>query len=183
MKPKFQAIRQGESTDPSACNWRPWPLRLPFLIFFGCLCVLPIVAIEFIVRGCSKGCYVFGKSTAETPSQWTNFAYNQFPTVVSLALSLVWALPHHNILRLEPYFRMSAKGGATASDSIFLKYPYTFPLFVPYYAAKNRSVNLSVMDEYVLTVKQTLRRPTVVRHRSVDEFHDHPTDIRHVQSR
>lgn len=134
---KYQSL--GSSlTDPPVCTWRPWSLQRRFMICFAFLCLLLIIALEFIVRGCADGCHVFGTLSGVKFSRRTEFAYNQLPTVVSLALSLLWAIPNHNILRLEPYFRMSVDGGTTAADSIFLKYPYIFPLFVPYRAARLR---------------------------------------------
>lgn len=123
---------------PSAHTWRPWSLHPRFFLCFAFLCALLIVALEFIVRGCENGCPVFGLLSGTKFSRRTQFAYHQFPTVVSLALSLLWAVPNHNILRLEPYFRMSVDGGTTAVDSIFLNYPYIFPLLVPYRAARLR---------------------------------------------
>lgn len=142
MNTKYKSVRASESTDRSVGTWRPWSLRRRFLICFASLCILLIVLIELLVIGCSRGCHVFGEAFATELSGSTNFAYTQFPAAVTLAMSLLWTLPHHNILRLEPYFQMSVEGGATAADSIFLKYPYIFALFVPYYSAKSRFVPL-----------------------------------------
>lgn len=55
--------------------------------------------------GCRGGYYVFGARSVGERSWGTNFAYNLLPTILSLALSLLWALPHHNVMRLEPYFQ------------------------------------------------------------------------------
>lgn len=140
MKTKYKSVRDRESTDPSATLWRPWTLRRRFLICFAVLCILLIVSIELLIIGCSHGCRIFGEGFATKLSGSTNFAYTQLPAAVTLALSLLWTLPYHDILRLEPYFQMSTEGGATADDSIFLQYPYIFALFVPYYSAKSRFV-------------------------------------------
>lgn len=119
-------------------TWRPWPLRQWFLISFPVLCALLCITIEVIIQGCHGGCHVFGQYSATDHSWMTSFSYSQMPTILSLALNLLWALPHHNVMRLEPYFRMSTPGGATAEDSIFLQYPYIFPVYVPYKAMKRR---------------------------------------------
>lgn len=134
---KYQPLPDSSSADhPPPQTWRPWSLRRRFLVSFGVLSALLCIAIEFIVVGCDGGCHVFGALSSANHSRLTQFTYNQLPTIIGLALSLIWALPHHNILRLEPYFQMSAPGGATAAQSIFLKYPYIFALFVPYAALR-----------------------------------------------
>lgn len=117
----------------SASSWRPWCLRLPFLVSF------PIICAVFTAFGCTGGCHVFGAPSAVKLSWGTNFVYNQLPTATGLALSMLWALPNHNVMRLEPYFQMSTPDGTTAANSILLQYPYIFALFVPLQAAKQRS--------------------------------------------
>lgn len=52
----------------------------------------------------------------------------------------MWAVPHHDLMRLEPYFQMSTPMGATAEDSILLEYSYTLPLLIPFIAARRRWV-------------------------------------------
>lgn len=135
----YQPVQGTLSLDntPSS-TWRPWPLRQWFLISFPVLCALLCITIEVIIQGCHGGCHVFGPYSAADHSWMTSFAYSQMPTILSLALNLLWGLPHHNVMRLEPYFRMSTPGGTTAEDSIFLQYPYIFPVYVPYKAMKRR---------------------------------------------
>lgn len=123
---------------PETRTWRPWPLHPPFLIGFIVLCIILCIGIELVIRGCTPdGCHVFGQVTTEL-SNADYFTYNQLPTVLSLFLGLVWAVPDHDIMRLEPYFRMSVPGGTSAADSLLLDYRYTFALLVPYIAAKRR---------------------------------------------
>lgn len=120
-------------------TWRPWPLRWPFLLVFIILSVLLCVAIELIIHACSEtGCPIYGRQLATALSSETYIIYNLLPTVVSLCLGLLWAVPHHDVIRLEPYFQMSADGGATAADSILLDYLYAIPPFLPFVAGKRK---------------------------------------------
>lgn len=137
---KYGPVRGSPPVDaPPLRTWRPWPLRWPFFVCFIFLCILLCIGVELVLRGCaSDGCHVFGGPFHTDLSLRTYFTYNQLPTVLSLILNLLWAVPHHDVMRLEPYFRMSAPGGAPAADSIFLEYPYTFPLFVPFKAIHRR---------------------------------------------
>lgn len=124
---------------PGSPNWHPWPLRKPFLILFITLCLLLIIAIELVVQGCSRsGCHIFGAASSSTISRGTNWAYNLLPTALTLGLSFLWAVPHHDLMRLEAFFQMSTPTGATADDSILLEYSYTLPFLIPFVAARRR---------------------------------------------
>lgn len=124
-------------------TWRPWPLRMPFLFVFIFLCLALCLAVELILQACSPtGCHVFGALSTNAVSSESNFVYNFLPTILSVCFTLLWAVVHHDVLRMEPYFQMSAVGGALAEDSILLGYPYMFPLLVPVLAWKRRYVIL-----------------------------------------
>lgn len=140
MKKSYNRIPDSSVFQSTPSNtWRPWTLRAPFLIAFITLCALLCLAIELATRGCSlHGCHIFGEHSDTRIPTVTNIAYNQLPTILSLCLGLLWALPHHDVMRLEPYFQMSVPGGAAAADSLFLDYPYTFALFIPFKAAWRR---------------------------------------------
>ena len=53
-----------------------------------------------------------------------------------MALGVGWAAVDLDVKRLEPYFQLSKPAGATASNSIFLHYPFEFIAFVPINAAR-----------------------------------------------
>lgn len=133
----YSQVRTTEG--PESPTWRPWTLRTPSLIGFVLLCSCLLLGNELATLGCAtNGCHIFGTSSDGNIPAASNFVYKQFPTVLSLCLSLLWILPHHDILRLEPYFRMSAEGGAKAAASLFLDYPYQITLLVPFKALKNK---------------------------------------------
>lgn len=130
---------------PTTPTWRPYTLRVPFLSAFCFLCLLVITGIELILHGCStSGCRIFGKASISEISPGTYFVYNLLPTIISLVLGLCWTVVHHDALRLEPYFQMSAPGGASAAYSIFLKYPYTILVAIPFQAIKRGYVFLAL---------------------------------------
>lgn len=131
-------------------TWHPWPILTRYIAFFTTLCVGLCLVIEFLIRDCSlMGCRVYGKPSSTHLSTESYAIYNFLPTTLSVCFTLLWAISHHDILRLEPYFRMSAPGGALAVDSILLDYPYRFPLVVPVLALKRRYVlvNLGITHE------------------------------------
>ena len=68
------------------------------------------------------------------------FCYRYLPQMIIVALGVGWAAVDLDVKRLEPYFQLSKPEGATASNSIFLYYPFDFIAFVPINAARRRCV-------------------------------------------
>ena len=68
------------------------------------------------------------------------FCYRYLPQMIVVALGVGWAAVDLDVKRLEPYFQLSKPEGATASNSIFLHYPFDFIAFVPINAARKGCV-------------------------------------------
>ena len=68
------------------------------------------------------------------------FCYRYLPQMIVVVLGVGWAAVDLDVKRLEPYFQLSKPEGATASNSIFLHYPFDFIVFVPINAARKRCV-------------------------------------------
>ena len=68
------------------------------------------------------------------------FCYRYLPQMIVVALGVGWAAVDLDVKRLEPYFQLSKPEGATASNSIFLHYPFDFIAFAPINAARKGCV-------------------------------------------
>ena len=68
------------------------------------------------------------------------FAYRYLPQMIIVLYGVGWAAVDLDVKRLEPYFQLSKPGGASASDSILLHYPFDFLALVPIDAAKKKFV-------------------------------------------
>ena len=68
------------------------------------------------------------------------FCYQYLPQMIVVALGVGWAAVDLDVKRLEPYFQLSKPEGATASNSIFLHYPFDFIALAPINAVRKRSV-------------------------------------------
>ena len=68
------------------------------------------------------------------------FCYRYLPQMVIVLYGIGWAAVDLDVKRLEPYFQLSKPGGASASDSILLRYPFDFMALVPVNAAKRKFV-------------------------------------------
>ena len=69
--------------------------------------------------------------------------------MVAVLYGIGWATVDLDVKRLEPYFQLSKPGGASASDSMLLHYPFDFLPLVPVTAAKRKFVISRLEIRYV----------------------------------
>lgn len=67
-------------------------------------------------------------------------AYQYVPNILAVLYSLVWSWIDFDAKRMQPWFELSKPGGEIAKNSVFLDYQYDFVAWVPFKAAKRRSV-------------------------------------------
>ena len=120
--------------------WRPFTLRPPTLLFFLFSAIGLITAIEALDRISTRN----GALTFADPQRGFSmvqmFCYRYLPQIVIVLYGVGWAAVDLDVKRLEPYFQLSKPGGASASDSILLHYPFDVLVLVPITAAKRRFV-------------------------------------------
>lgn len=119
-----------------APGWKPvtvGPSVLALVILFS---IGLIVAVQLLLnKSLSAGGILFARSADDFTAAQT-FVYLYLPVVLALIYGLVWTWIDLNARRLEPYFAMSHRKGASAEASIFLDYTSTFIAFVPFKAAR-----------------------------------------------
>ena len=120
--------------------WRPFTLRAPTIIVFLIITVTLIALIEYINKVSIQEKALFFAEKAEDFPMGVVFCYRYLPQMIVVALGVGWAAVDLDVKRLEPYFQLSKPEGATASNSIFLHYPFDFIAFVPISAARKGCV-------------------------------------------
>ena len=123
--------------------WRPLTLRAPAIMASLLTTVALVALIEYInkISIQQKGLFFAGR--AEDFPVGVVFCYRYLPQIVVVVLGVGWAAVDLDVKRLEPYFQLSKPGGATASSSVFLHYPFEFIAFVPINAARKGCANFS----------------------------------------
>ena len=139
----FLASLKSEANVPIGLNnqnwnrpWKPLTLRAPTIIASLLITVTLIALIEYINKISSEEKALFFSDAAGDFPVGVVFCYRYLPQMVVVALSVGWAAVDLDVKRLEPYFQLSKPEGATASNSIFLHYPFEFIAFVPINAAR-----------------------------------------------
>jgi len=121
-------------------QWRPFTLRAPTIMAFLLITAALIAFIEYISKISIKEKALFFAERVEDFPVGVVFCYRYLPQMVVVTLGVGWAAVDLDIKRLEPYFQLSKPEGATASNSIFLHYPFDFIAFVPINAARKGCV-------------------------------------------
>ena len=120
--------------------WKPFTLRAPTLMASLLITVALIALIEYINKICIEEKALFFAERTEDFPVGVVFCYRYLPQMIVVALGVGWAAVDIDVKRLEPYFQLSKPEGATASNSIFLHYPFDFIGFVPIGAARKGCV-------------------------------------------
>jgi len=144
---KFLASRKPEPNLVISLNnqnwnkpWKPLTLRAPTLIAPLLITVALIILIEYINKISIEEKALFFADEAGKFPVGVVFCYRYLPQMIVVALGIGWAAVDLDVKRLEPYFQLSKPEGATASNSIFLHYPFEFIAFVPINAARKGCV-------------------------------------------
>ena len=107
---------------------------------FLIIMVALIALIEYINKVSIEEKALFFAERAEDFSMGIVFCYRYLPQMIVVVLGVGWAVVDLDVKRLEPYFQLSKPEGATASNSIFLHYPFDFIGLVPINAARKGCV-------------------------------------------
>ena len=142
VSPKPEAgLATGLNSHDRNKPWRPFTLQGPTLIASLLTTIALIAFIEYINKISIEEKALFFAESAEDFPMGVVFCYRYLPQMVVVALGVGWAAVDLDVKRLEPYFQLSKPEGATASNSIFLHYPFDFIALVPINAARRGCVS------------------------------------------
>ncbi|KAL2202741.1 hypothetical protein CC79DRAFT_1279898 [Sarocladium strictum] len=116
-------------------NWKPFPMRFPWL------CMLVLVSVGLAVmqellyqRYHETGILRFKSPDDVDPALY--FAVKFGPTLAAVVYGVLWQFTDFEVRRLEAYYQLSKPGGALAAESINVDYVTCFTFFRPIRALK-----------------------------------------------
>ena len=125
-------------SESKSSGWKPLALSTPILAALIALTLLLAAAIETLAqRSAATGGLALSPTLDDIP-RYAMSSYLYLPTTVAVLYSLIWSWIDLDVKRMQPWFEMSKKEGATADNSLFLDYQYNFVAKVPFKAAKKR---------------------------------------------
>ncbi|KAF2424275.1 hypothetical protein EJ08DRAFT_595313 [Tothia fuscella] len=123
--------------DPEQPAWRPFSMRRPYILLLVVIALTFAALQEFL-------CQVSMRKANEKPEngllrftqpQELNtmqyFAWKYLPTIVLLTFGIMWQVVDFEVKRLEPYYQLSKRTGATARDSLNQDYLTFLSYLVP----------------------------------------------------
>lgn len=139
--------------DPEQPAWRPVVMRRPWMTLLVFIAFVLAALQEFLCQLSIKrerekpprGILTFKR--ARDLSLWEYFAWKYMPTFVLLSYGVMWQVVDFEVKRLEPYYQLSKRTGATARDSLNQDYLTFLAYLVPLKAirAKQWAVVFSSM--------------------------------------
>jgi hypothetical protein len=128
--------------DPNPPNWRPFSMHWAYV---GTLVLLALALAAAQETACqisiqrkrdNHGLLEF--TEPQEVSVLDYFTWKYMPTIVLLAYGILWMIVDFEVKRLEPFYQLSRKRGATARDSLNLDYITFLTYFVPFKALRSK---------------------------------------------
>lgn len=123
-------------TGPAFRAWRPLTLQPWILLPFAACCAILIVTLEYLsyLSRQDGGIYL---SLGDFPPG-IEFVRLYMPTIIPVLLGMTWSWIDLDARRLEPYYQLSKRQGASPSESLDLQYPFDYLACVPFKAFRKR---------------------------------------------
>lgn len=127
---------------PSPCSqgWKPVTLKTPVLLSVISISAGLIAIVQYLVLRSRRNNGILFAEDVGSLSLGRSFGHLYLPTLIAVVYSFLWTWIDLDVKRLEPYYQLSQHGGASASNSILLHYPFDFVASVPIQAVKRRLV-------------------------------------------
>jgi hypothetical protein len=128
-------INYGWRNHLASLGWRPKTLMPGFLLGFAMISVVILLTLEFMLRRSKKfGAIAF----VSEETKFIDYCFTYGPQLFAILYSLLFGSIDHDLKRLEAFFQLSSRDGASAEDSLFLSYHYKMACFVPFFAFRHR---------------------------------------------
>ncbi|KAI9678759.1 MAG: hypothetical protein M1817_005816 [Caeruleum heppii] len=130
--------------DPEKPDWKPFTMRWPWISF--------LIVLSLGMAGVQE--YLFHVSDQRTKqpspggllqfkhpkdvSYLSYFAWKYMPTMIAVTYGVLWQIVDFEVKRLEPYYQLSSKSGALASESLNMDYLNILSYFTPFKAMRYR---------------------------------------------
>ncbi|KAF2678416.1 hypothetical protein K458DRAFT_317018 [Lentithecium fluviatile CBS 122367] len=131
--------------DPDMPSWRPFSMGWPWLSFLVFIALVLAALQEFLCQLSMKrarddpeegGLLSFTKPSELSVVEY--FTWKYAPVLFFVIYGIMWQITDFEVKRLEPYYQLSKKSGATAAESINMDYLTFMSWLVPLRALRHR---------------------------------------------
>lgn len=139
----LQKIARIETFYPKP-DWKPFSMRWPYLSM--------LITLSLILVGCSEVLYQHSTKKGHlikftTPTEIAGIEYFSIkflPTLVAVIFGVLWQITDFEVKRLEAYFQLSKKNGATGAETLNVDYITSYNFLVPFDALRRRHYAVAI---------------------------------------
>jgi hypothetical protein len=128
--------------DPEQPAWRPFSMRKPYISLLITIALTLGIVQELVCQiSIRKSKNDDGLLKFDHPQELTMleyFTWKYMPTIVLLTFGIMWQIVDYEVKRLEPYYQLSRRDGATARDSLNQDYLTFLSYLVPLKAVHSK---------------------------------------------
>lgn len=135
--PEFKRKHQRTETFYPHPNWKPVSMRWPYLLMLILLSVTLGGLTESLYQSSTKTALV-SFNTPQDIKPGTYFVVKFLPTILAVLYGVLWQMTDLEVRRLEAYYQLSKKGGATAAETLNVDYITNISFLRPLYAYRLR---------------------------------------------
>ncbi|KAF2398303.1 hypothetical protein EJ06DRAFT_532051 [Trichodelitschia bisporula] len=126
--------------DPEKPAWRPFSMKWPYItlliVIAAALAVVQEVLCQLSIRRASKNTGLLEFKHPNELSIMQYFVWKYLPTLVLVTYGVMWQVADFEIKRLEPFYQLSKRSGATARDSLNQDYLTSITYLIPFKALR-----------------------------------------------
>jgi hypothetical protein len=138
--------------DPDQANWKPITLRLPYLLALATISISFAVIQEYLLRRSNQSNGLMRFENLNSISVPVYFLWRYFPTMVMVLYGLAYQVVDVEAKRLEPYYRLAQRGGATVAQSLNVDGTNFWTWFRPPFPGSARTRLTTVMSFIAVAV-------------------------------
>ncbi|KAF2712655.1 hypothetical protein K504DRAFT_208399 [Pleomassaria siparia CBS 279.74] len=130
--------------DPDMPAWRPFSMGWPWLSVLVVIAVFLAIGQEVLCQISMKKAkdpHLLGLISFDTPKDLTvleYFTWKYAPILLFVVYGILWQITDFDVKRLEPFYQLSKKSGATAAQSLNMDYLSFMSWLVPLRALRHK---------------------------------------------
>jgi hypothetical protein len=165
--------------DPEQPSWRPFSMGRPWLAMLIFIALALAVLQEFLCQLSIKKVRDDDKNpgliTFNQPNEitiWQFFLWKYAAIITFVFYGILWQMTDFEVKRLEPYYQLSKKSGATAGESLNMDYLTFMSWLVPLRALRHRQyavIYSSVSTLVASSLVPVLQSASVITYPGKDE--------------
>lgn len=167
--------------DPEQPSWRPFSMGFPWLamLIFIALALAGLqeflcqMSLKIVAEDDEDGLITFTKPGDLTVTKFFTWKYASIMTFVFYGI--LWQMTDFEVKRLEPYYQLSKKTGATAGESLNMDYLTFMSWLVPLRALRHRQYAVifsSVSTLVASSLVPVLQSASIITYPPKKERHD-----------